>query len=711
MKPAGIQFFTFLAISIFCVTLPSALRASSDRESREVRISQVQGDVRLSRGDGKHVNLNQPWEEAEIGQPIEQGFALAAQKGTANIEFEDGSTIFLAENSLVLFPELSSSDIRTTTHITLPTGSAAFWLQLGENETFSIETPTDGIHFLDSHDYFFRVDAYLDSTAITPLGDSIDKITRRGVPNLGIPLGQTVFFRNGSIIRILKATANPANSPSAGLRPAAFADVPPLDALAHTFRDTRLPQVSLLPAIPSSPKSPEMGLAMAPQVQNSQLHPDFLPLASEDWNHFIEARVQEKKDAIAAALKASGLPSPIPGLAELHEHGSFFACDPYGTCWEPNQGQSKQAPEASPLPRQEQTPLLTSPNTNFNPQVVQWQETQLSGDACDFSTIYTTVSRTAHTPEELRELLRLKSRARSNVAFQSSLWSSCYQRNWIHHHGHYAMVLPPSPPRCLGKQCKPVVHPVHPPHPLLVRVGDRVGFVPRHPGDVKGKPPINLKNGIILAPAKPGEQPQRIAWNPSQKLPFVEQTPKEWNERIAPRPVLASAPEIRAHLTQETARGSSLSNAKLGNSQIVYDYRSQKFMMPAAAPSGGKAREVPIGGITSSGKVATFASERPGHYAESFARTTAAATYSGGGSSGSHSFGSHSYEDSSGASGGSSGGSSHGSSGGGSSSHSSSASAGAGGSGFSSRGSSSSGSSAAPAASASSSASGGGRPH
>ena len=710
MKPASIRFFSLLAISIFSVSLPSALRASSDREPREVRISQLQGDVRLSRGDGKHINLQQPWEEAETGQLIEQGFAVATQKGTAEIEFEDGSTVFLAENSLILFPELSTSNHRFTTHLSLPTGTAAFWLQLGENESFSIETPTDGIHFSDSHDYFLRVDAYLDSTGITPLGNKIDNLSRKGVPSLLIAMGKTVFFRNGSIIGSISVPANPANSPSAVLRPAAFSDVPPLDALAQTLRDTRLPQVSLLPPIPSSPKSPDKGIALAPQVQNFQHHPDAAPLAPEDWNHFVEARVQEKKGAIAAALKASGLPSPIPGLADLHAHGSFFACEPDGTCWEPTEEQSTQAAEPKPVPREAQTPLPNSPNASangtFQPQFVQWQVADLSSDACDFSTSYRTVSRVAHTPEELKELLRRKSRAVSNVSFGASLWSSCYQRSWIHHHGHYAMVLPPPPPKCLGKQCKPVAHPVHPPRPVLVRVGDRVGFVPRHPGDVKGKPPINLKNGIILAPAKPGEQPQRIAWNPSQKLTLIERTPKEWTERIAPRPVLASAPEIRAHLTQEAARGSSFSNAKLGDSQIVYDYRSQRFMTPVAAPSGGKAREVPVGGIASSGKVATFANG--GHYAESFSHTTAAATYSGGGSSGSHSFGSHSYGGSSGGSGGSSGGSSHGSSGGGSSSHFSSASAGGGGSGFSSRGSSSSGSSAA---SASSSASGGGRPH
>ena len=38
-------------------------------------------------------------------------------------------------------------------------------------------------------------------------------------------------------------------------------------------------------------------------------------------------------------MKASGLTSPIPGLAELKGQGTFFDCAPYGTCWEPKSSQ------------------------------------------------------------------------------------------------------------------------------------------------------------------------------------------------------------------------------------------------------------------------------------------------------------------------------------------------------------------------------------
>jgi hypothetical protein len=94
------------------------------------------------------------------------------------------------------------------------------------------------------------------------------------------------------------------------------------------------------------------------------------------------------------------------------------------------------------------------------------------------------------------------------------------------------------------------------------------------------------------------------------------------------------APEIRAHLTQEASRTTPVAETKPAN--ILYDYKTQKFMAPEAGASGTKGREVPVGGIASNGKIATFTNN--GHYAESFARTTTAANYSGGGNSGSHSF-------------------------------------------------------------------------
>jgi hypothetical protein len=51
--------FTFFIL--FVAAAPSR-SASNERDDREVRIVSVEGDVRLSPGDGKHTNLKKQWE-------------------------------------------------------------------------------------------------------------------------------------------------------------------------------------------------------------------------------------------------------------------------------------------------------------------------------------------------------------------------------------------------------------------------------------------------------------------------------------------------------------------------------------------------------------------------------------------------------------------------------------------------------------------------
>jgi hypothetical protein len=260
--------------------------------------------------------------------------------------------------------------------------------------------------------------------------------------------------------------------------------------------------------------------------------------------------------------------------------------------------------------------------------------------------------------------------------------NNCLKQSWIRHHDSYALVLPKASHLVCGKGKK--CPPVHPPHPLWVSAGGKVGFVPLHPNDVKGKPPLNLKYGIIVPPAKPGEPVQRVAVDSSQKVKILDKTPGEFQRNFLTHALPVSAPEIRAHLMQDATHGQSIMAANHADSHIVYDYKSQKFMMSAAPVAGAKPREVPVGEIASNGRVASFADGHSYRYADSFSRSSAAASYngeahnsgashggsgssgsysssssysSGGGSSGSHSSGSTSSGSSSPSSGGSSGGS------------------------------------------------------
>lgn len=78
------------------------VRAVAHTGVRIVRLSEVTGVVQLDRG-------NRAFEPAFANLPIVQGARLRTEEGTAEVEFEDGSSVRLTPHSLVEFPTLSAN--------------------------------------------------------------------------------------------------------------------------------------------------------------------------------------------------------------------------------------------------------------------------------------------------------------------------------------------------------------------------------------------------------------------------------------------------------------------------------------------------------------------------------------------------------------------------------------------------------------------------
>ena len=57
--------------------------------------------------------------------------------------------------------------------------------------------------------------------------------------------------------------------------------------------------------------------------------------AFAEWDKWVADRVAQRTAAMADVMKEAGLTSPLPGLAGMKGQGTFFACAPYGTCWQP----------------------------------------------------------------------------------------------------------------------------------------------------------------------------------------------------------------------------------------------------------------------------------------------------------------------------------------------------------------------------------------
>ncbi len=130
-----------------------------------VRISYAEGDVRVSRG--KH---GATWEAAETGLPLQTGFNLVTGTGRVEIEFEDASTLYLADNSALAFNDLRTTGGIPHTEVALLAGTATLHVHATiAGELFFFDTPVRRIVVTYPNHYFERVSSYLDGMAVTPL--------------------------------------------------------------------------------------------------------------------------------------------------------------------------------------------------------------------------------------------------------------------------------------------------------------------------------------------------------------------------------------------------------------------------------------------------------------------------------------------------------------------------------------------------------------
>ena len=131
-------FFLFSLLSTLCF---------ADSQVRIVRLSSVDGDVRVDR------NLGQGFERAFLNLPITEGMKLqTGRDGRAEVEFEDGSVVRLAPGSVAEFSHLALKDSGAkTSEFKLQQGTA--YVDFRGNDEFTLDfgretiSPKDPAHF------------------------------------------------------------------------------------------------------------------------------------------------------------------------------------------------------------------------------------------------------------------------------------------------------------------------------------------------------------------------------------------------------------------------------------------------------------------------------------------------------------------------------------------------------------------------------------
>jgi hypothetical protein len=479
-------------------------------EPQIVRLTYVEGDVRLSAGDGKGA-IGKNWVQAQSGIVIEQGYTVATGAGRAEIELEDESVIDLAANSTLLFEELDVYRAPLT-KVLLVNGTATIDVQPLPSGVFELEVPdSTRLTITPPEAAFLRVDSYVDGMAVTPQRDTA--ATNDEYSKVQVQAGQTILYRGTST-----------------------------------------------PVVDSSAPAP----------------PD-------EFDQWVQNRAALRQSDLAAALKASGLSEPVPGLVELYKAGSFSSCAPYGTCWQP--AAPAESSLQSPPPAAPQNEPLTAPpnqpqSSPSAPGLANQSPANLppKPPAQTYSyTIRPCVSQT----ETLDHVWDPKKKKWVEQYQYSEPpywdWTLCRAGSWIHRGHGFVLVLHKKKP-----------HHHHPPV-CWVRVGGKTGFVPRNPADKKGKPPINLKYGLFVPSGKPNRPAKLVQVDSSQKLQLLDDPPKNFRE-ILPRLPAAQRPviESRTLAEREAPAKSSVGTVapKEKKTAIAYDYGKSRFTGSGLASSG-----------------------------------------------------------------------------------------------------------------------------
>src|SRR6267143_480577 len=275
----------------------------------------------------------------------------------------------------------------------------------------------------------------------------------------------------------------------------------------------------------------------------------------DDFDRWVSGRIDSVSTATSAALQYTGSSYYAPGFADLYTYGAFSSCGAYGFGWRPFG-----------------VGFGWSPFTNG-----QW--------VMDPSFGYTWVS------------------------YQPWGWAPYHYGGWLFDSSCGGWFY--SPPVLYGYPGYGVVPRrgiprVNPPHPIyrpvtgvFVRQGGKIGIVPMHPLDQKGKTPLNLERGVFSNVGTRGSGVEVIPVERGQKWQALKSAPHE----SLSGSLVATAPPARVSRSvvegKSGIRGASVDS----HSTIAYDLREHRFVntnssaassSASAASSGGKSSEMRV---------------------------------------------------------------------------------------------------------------------
>ncbi len=495
MKPTLHRVLRILVVASCFVVLNShpAVGSQNDAKSEFVRLSYVDGDVRVSQGHDGKIDLSSPWDQAIRGLPIQEGFTLVTGGGRAEIEFESGWTAYLANDSTLEFKNVDMANSVPRTKLLLLTGTISIEYKPVQGESLDVQGPSgDMARFVITES--MRVDSFLDGLSVTAVGtDGVGLLEAGKHGDFIFPGKSTVYVKGNAI--------------PGGWYPS--------------------------------------------QTLN-------------EWEQWVSARVTERNTILAAAMKASGLSEPVPGLVDLYKNGDFFDCEGGGKCWAPAEDFRGQSVPAAVLTSRE--PASQSAPTIPAPAGTQ----QVGGKSRPRYDLYTRRYPGPHcyqTTETIQRNLVTGEETVVNSAIDAPFWTFpiCHAGSFSYYPNRgYVWVA--------GKKHH------HPPC-RWVKYKGHEGYVPRSWRDVLGRPPANLKHGILIPSVRVPGKLEVMKVTDIGKVSTLSAPPKPFREPEISHAVAAGRPQIQARLFTESFRDRTTTAL---SAPITFDFAHHAFMRQEA---------------------------------------------------------------------------------------------------------------------------------
>ena len=525
----------FCCAAFFLAAVPVVAQNEKTEKVEEpqmVWVNYAEGVVKFSPGHDGQPKLGKDWMEANRGQVMEEGYTLATENGRVEIEFENGTVVYLAENSVLEFEDLRVGSLGTKTYMDLLTGTAT--VAHASNDEVDLGTPVMRLRFIGNDTT--RVDCALDATVITSIQGTRTIQTSVGLTSL--TAGESAAYVDGKLIP-LKGT--------------------------------------------ETGSAPEEWNALSGNTVRQQ---ESLQTAGNDhWDQWVAERMATRGALIAEGMRESGLTEPVPGLASMVEYGKFFDCPPYGKCWTANAtmgsgaGQIAQATQAKPealavgavgqSATRGQAPQGALGNIYVNRTMLTrcpmqaWSATRAQQGNAGNVVQYAPCFAGSWSAADWDPCLQRK-------MLDPALWATCgewtYTR-WVAGRRHH--------------------HPCH-----FVRAGKlAIGIVPRHPLDKPGHAPMNAKSGILLLASAKGHLQAVVEREPSNGVKVVANMPRGMARGLTENAPHASQPVIQAKLATSIMPKSVLSAAHVEAEKNLtaarFDFKSGNFMGRSSAGAEG----------------------------------------------------------------------------------------------------------------------------